>query len=260
MMKDLYSFHKDEKSLEDYYSKVEEAYHRIYNRCGVEAVEVEALSGSIGGEDSNEFMVLAEEGEDEVLICESCGYGRNVEVEKKQRNCPKCGGKLQQKAAIEAGHIFKLGDKYSKELEAFYTTKSGEQHPIIMGCYGIGVSRLMAAVAERRSDDKGLVWPQEIAPFDVHLLELNKQIDEEIKSEAEKVYARLQDKGFEVLFDERDTSAGEKFAEADLIGIPLRIVVSENTVSENKVEVKWRKDDEEKLVNLEEAIEMINAD
>lgn len=257
MMKDLYSFHENKQDLEKYYSKVEKAYHKIYNRCGVEAVEVEALSGSIGGEDSNEFMVLAEEGEDEVLICESCGYGRNLEVKKEQESCPECGGNLQRKAAIEAGHIFKLGDKYSKQLNVSYTIESGEQYPVIMGCYGIGVSRLMAAVAERRSDEKGLVWPREIAPFDGHLLELNKQMDEEIKSEAERVYARLQDEGYEVLFDEQGRSAGEKFAEADLIGIPLRIVVSERTISENKVEVKGREEDEEKLVSLDNVVEML---
>lgn len=259
MMKDLYSFHKDKKSLEEYYSKVEAAYHRIYKRCGVEVVEVDALSGPMGGTGSDEFMILADQGEDEVLTCEDCGYGRNTEKEGKQDSCPECGGNLLRKPAIEAGHIFKLGDKYSKELNAFYTDKDGKQHPVIMGCYGIGISRLMAATAELLSDENGLVWPQGIAPFDVHVLELNREEDKKIGKQAEKTHKRLEDEGFEVLFDRRDKSAGEKFAEADLIGIPLRIVVSENTVSKNKLEVKWREEDDEKLVSLEEAIEMINA-
>lgn len=258
MMKDLYSFHEDEEDLEQYYSKVEDTYDKIYSRCGVEAVEVEALSGSIGGNDSDEFMILASSGEDDVLICESCGYGRNMEVDDEEKKCPECGDELAQKSAIEAGHIFKLGDKYSKKLDANYTDKEGNQHPVIMGCYGIGVSRLMAAVAELLSDEKGLVWPREIAPFDVHLLKLDRDGSKEVTDQARRVRLRLEEEGFEVLFDDRDTSAGEKFAEADLIGIPLRIVISENTVSKDKVEVKRRGGNEEKLVSLDKAVKYLN--
>src|SRR6056297_1051592 len=153
-MKDLYSFHKDENSVEEFYKKVKGAYFRIYERCGVDAVCVDAESGSIGGDFSDEFMVPAESGEDTILICQDCGYGANTEKIGEIEECPKCKGEIEEEKTIEVGHIFKLGTKYSKIMGATFKDKKGEEHPILMGCYGIGLSRLMATIVEVRHNKK----------------------------------------------------------------------------------------------------------
>lgn len=236
VMKDLYSFHASEKDLDAYYKKVVTAYITLYKRCGIEVVVVKALSGTIGGSESHEFMVLAESGEDKIVLCKSCGWAANIEVVKKS-TCPQCRKALKQWKAIEAGHTFKLGTTYSHKMQAFFTNKNGTQKPVIMGCYGIGLQRLMAAIVEARHDKDGMIWPQSVAPFDIHLIGLDLR-DKQVKKFAQEVYTALKKIGKQVLFDDRDESAGVKFKDADLIGIPIRLVISKKT--KNKIEYKER--------------------
>lgn len=244
IMKDLYSFHQDLADLKRFYEKVKKTYFRIFQRCGLKTICVEASSGTIGGELSHEFMALSETGEDRILRCKKCSFGANVEKIGKIRKCPRCQGSLEEKRAIETGHIFALGTKYSQAMKANFVGRDGKHKPLVMGCYGIGLPRLMAAVVEVHYDGKGIIWPKEISPFDVHLLDLGK------KKKSEKLYRDLQKQGFKVLYDDRDKSAGEKFVEADLIGIPIRLVVSERTLKKNSVEIKKRGEQKTKLIKI----------
>lgn len=171
--------------------------------------------------------------------------------------CPKCGKQLSEETAIEAGNIFKLGTKYSEDFDLTYTDKEGERKPVIMGCYGIGNTRLLGTIVEAKHDEKGIIWPKSVAPFHVHLLQLGD--DDESKTIAEKLYENLLDKDIEVLFDNRDARAGEKFNDADLIGIPLRIVVSKRTLEKNSVEWKARADEESKTVKIDDVVKKIQA-
>jgi len=251
-MKDLYSFHATEKSLNNYYQDVKKAYFRIFEACNLESVAVEAESGSIGGDKSEEFMVESPSGEDEVIVCGNCKFGANVEKVGEVEECPECGGELEHKNCIEEAHAFYLGDKYSKEMGATFTDKNGEEKPLLMGCYGIGIGRLMATIVEVNHDDQGIIWPMEVAPFQVHLIQIGDSKEERT---AKQVVKSLQDKGIEVLYDDRDKSAGEKFADADLIGIPYRLVVSERSLEQDSVEVKLRVEKETELISTEKIAE-----
>jgi len=253
LMKDLYSFHPDEKDLKIFYEKVKKAYFRILEKCGLKSICVEASSGTIGGELSHEFMVPLEAGEDKVLFCPKCGFGANIEKTGEMKNCPKCKAGLEIKNCIELGHIFNLGTKYSQAMGAEYSDRNGKNKPVIMGCYGIGLTRLMAAAVEKNHDLKGIIWPKDIAPFRAHLIQL--ETGSKVKKAASDLYKELTDgQGFEtkVLYDDRDKSAGEKFAESDLIGIPIRIVVSEKTLAKKSAEIKKRGETKMKLVKLGE--------
>jgi prolyl-tRNA synthetase len=397
-MKDLYSFDCDEEGLSQSYNKMLQAYHNIYNRCGLPTVLVEADSGAIGGKDSHEFMVIAETGEDEIIHCHSCGYSANTEkaesakvkladekplpleevdtpgmstigevstflkvpqsrtlkavfyiadgefvlvvirgdievnevklknalhcfdlrlateAEAKQagivvgsasaigisgirviaddsitsganfiagankpdthvRNvnyprdfkadlvadiararagegCPRCGSKLSASRGIEVGHVFKLGTFLSQKLGAFFVDANGVSHPMVMGCYGIGLGRLLAAAIEQNHDDKGIIWPMSIAPYHIYLCPLYLE-NPAVATAAEKLYAELQTHGLEVLFDDRQESPGVKFNDADLLGIPIRVTISPRTLEKNSVEIKKRSEKEAQLVPLE---------
>jgi prolyl-tRNA synthetase len=405
-MKDLYSFDIDEDALDESYRKMIQAYRNVYERCGLDAVMVEADSGAIGGKDSNEFMVIAETGEDEIIYCGSCEYGANAEKaesakskpdeqsllpleevstpgaktieevadflgvpesstlkavfystdgelvfvvirgdlevnEVKLRNalkaaelrlaneeevreaglvagsasptgisgvrvvaddsislgqnfvvganksdyhlknanyprdfkvdlltdialstaghrCPKCGGELLSTRGVEVGHIFKLGTIFSEQQGACYLDSEGNQKPLVMGCYGIGVGRLLAAAIEQNHDEKGIIWPIPISPYHVHLCALGMD-DQEIIAAAGKLYSEITNSGLDILFDDRVESAGVKFNDADLLGIPLRVVVSNRTLKSNSVEVKLRRDKEAELVPLDQVIERLEA-
>jgi prolyl-tRNA synthetase len=253
MMKDLYSFHTSEKDLDDYYKKVIEAYKKIFTRCGFTTKIVEASSGTIGGEVSHEFMMLCQTGEDTIYFCSKCDWASSKE---KLGKCPKCGSEVNQGQCIENGHVFKLGTKYSESMGAYFVDKNGNKQPIVMGCYGIGIGRLMATVVEAYHDEKGIIWPDSVAPFQVQLITIEQLSNLAIKKKADEVYKKLTDIGIEVLYDDRtDISAGEKFAEADLIGIPVRLVVSEK--SGNKVEWKDRNRNNVVLLTLGQAIERL---
>lgn len=242
VMKDLYSFHTDAKDLEKFFNKVLKVYDRIYNRCGLKAVKSEASGGVFTKEKTYEFQILSEIGEDRIIYCEKCNWAMNLEERgaKLLKKCPECNGKVVKKNSIEVGHTFRLGTKYSKDLNLYFKDKKGENRLVTMGCYGIGIGRLMATVVEINHDDKGIIWPKEMSPFQIHLIQIGD--NKKVKQAAEKVYRDLQNKGVEVLYDDRtDKTAGEKFAEADLIGIPIRLVVSEKTLKTNSIEIKERK-------------------
>ena len=263
LMKDLYSFHTTKEDLISYYKKVCQAYQRIFQRLELNVLRVEASSGSIGGELSHEFMVLAPSGEDRIYLCPSCKEGFNEELLKEkdrqalEKKCQKCGALLERKTAIECAHTFYLGTRYSEKLGVNFIDKKGKQSPVLMGCYGIGIGRLMATVVEVHHDKAGIVWPREIAPFKLHLLNLNPQ-NQQVRDQAENLYQELRKDYQEVLYDDRkEVGAGEKLVEADLIGCPLRIVISEKTFLKQAVELKERNKEETKLVNLKEAVKIL---
>jgi len=405
-MKDLYSFDADEEGLDKSYNRMLQAYKNIYDRCGLPSLLVEADSGAIGGKDSHEFMVVSEDGEDEIIYCQECGYTANVEKarsvkgevgggnplpkeevatpgagsieevaeffkipksntlkavfyiadgemvfvvvrgdigvnEVKLKNalgcndlrlaaedevsragivagaaspvglqgfkviaddsvttgtnfvaganrpethlrnvnyprdfkadivtdiaqahagegCPRCGGRLSSTRGIEIGHIFKLGTFLSQKLGALFIDAEGVSRPIIMGCYGIGLDRLLAAAIEINHDDKGIVWPVSIAPYQIYLCSLRSE-NPEVAAAAEKLYNNLEAEGFEVLFDDRNESPGVKFNDADLLGMPLRVTISPRTLEKNSAEIKKRSEKDSQLVPLEGIAEKLKA-
>jgi prolyl-tRNA synthetase len=395
LMKDAYSFHADRDSLDATYKDMYEAYHRIFERCGLDFRAVEADAGAIGGKGTHEFMVMADSGEDTLALCEACDYAANLEMAEAKREeetaaqpagdipapekaatpkastieevarfldvqpnqviksllfiadeepvlvlvrgdhevnevkvknvldatvceladeetvrrvtgapigyagpvglkedvkiladhavkdmaeavvganekehhllhvvpgrdfepqyadlrnvqegdrCPRCGSRIRFARGIEVGHVFKLGTRYSEAMRATFLDQNGKEQPYIMGCYGIGVSRVVAAIIEQHHDDNGILWPLNVAPFQVHLIAVNMKNEEQAKL-AEELYAQLQQAGIEVLFDDRQERAGVKFKDADLIGIPLRITVG-GKASEGLVEYKFRRSGE----------------
>ncbi len=255
IMKDLYSFHADPDDLGSFFSKVKEAYFRIFKRCGVEALACQASGGTIGGETTYEFQVPSSSGEDTVLKCKGCSHVFNEEVleETGSKSCPQCENKnFEEISTIEAGHIFNLGTEYSKKMKAVYTDKNGEERLIWMGCYGIGIGRLMSTIVEVSHDEKGIIWPKGVSPYQAHLLVL----EQALKKEGEKTYKHLLDQNIDVLYDDRkEASPGTKFAEADLVGIPVRLVVSKKTGG--KIEWKKRDEDKEELISLEEVVKRL---
>ena len=408
VMKDAYSFDADEAGLNASYEAMRQAYHKICQRIGFQYRAVEADSGAIGGSGSQEFMVLADTGEDTILFCDQCDYAANQEkatsrleqfpqddapapmqevlgeglvgvdklakflnipiwkttktmiyeaddqtvavmvrgdcavnevkvvnhlgckalrlataekikqltgadlgyagplglpanvriiadhgvggrvnfecganktnyhtinvnfgrdlpapefgdfrLAKDGTGCPSCAGKLKAARGIEVGHIFKLGTKYSEAMDCRYLDSAGQQHAVVMGCYGIGVTRIAAACVEQHHDDKGIVWPPHVAPFHAHVIALNPE-DPAVTAQAEDVCRRLEAERIEVLFDDRLARAGEKFSDADLIGIPVRITVSKRTAEQGKVEYKLRKEAKAEILTLEEAVVKIH--
>ena len=244
IMKDLYSFHTDEHSLDKYYEKVKRSYQRIFKKCGLTAVIVEASGGTFSRL-SHEFQVFSPEGEDTIYYCPHCGFARNKEIIGKTKKCPRCSYPLEKKKGIEVGNIFKLKDKYSNPFHLQYLDKTGKAHNVLMGCYGIGITRLMGTIVETSHDQKGIIWPKTVAPYLIHLIPIFGQeakINQRIKKEVEKIVATLEKKHLKVLEDDRpNISNGQKLVEADLIGLPYRVVVSAQTIRKNKVEIKNRK-------------------
>ncbi len=260
-MKDLYSFHADQTDLDKYYEQVIETYHQIYRRLGLaDLTYVTYASGGAFAKYSHEFQTVAEAGEDTIFACEQCRAAVNKEIIDEQSTCPICGSKdLVEKKAIEVGNIFKLGRKFTDAFGFTFKDAAGNDVPPVMGCYGIGPSRLMGTLAEIFHDERGLVWPVEVAPFAVHLLSLNpasaKATAGEARTMTDKIYQDLIKVGVEVLYDDReDKSAGEKFAASDLIGCPTRVLVSEKTLAEASVEVKNRATGEIKIIKIDELV------
>ena len=219
LMKDAYSFDVDKQGLERNYEKMKESYQRIFNRCGISCRIQEADSGVIGGKFSQEFV--AEGGDKE----------------------------------LEVGHIFKLGDIYSKKLKLFFLDEKGETRPMIMGCYGIGISRLMAAVIEGNYDQDGIIWPFSVSPYSALLLPMNME-EKNIQETTEKLYRSLQKNGIDVIMDDRKVSPGVKFKDGDLLGIPLRIVVGKS-LKDGKIELKLRREKKTELVKVEDTVQRI---
>src|SRR5258708_3723645 len=249
IMKDLYSLHETKEDLEKYYEEIKQVYLKIFERFGLRAIVTEAGGGVFTQNTTHEFQVLSETGEDEIIYCERGDFSQNTEIAKVEegKECDLGHGPLKKAKAIEVGNIFPYGQDYSKKMNVTFTNKKGEKTYPYFGSYGIGLTRLLGVIAEVQSDEKGLVWPNSIAPFQVYLVGLN--------STAEKDYEELQETGVEVLFDDREVSAGEKFKEADLIGIPVRLVVSDKTG--DKVEFKHRKSEETELLSLDEVLKKI---
>lgn len=252
LMKDLYSFHADEEDFRRFYfDTADKAYKKVFERCGLDAYLTEAAGGSFTKEHTIEYQVFSEAGEDIVLYCAECRFAQNREISllKAGDQCPKCKGEIRSAKSIEVGNIFPLGTKYSLPMGLLYADENGNKKPVVMGSYGIGASRLFGTIAEVYHNERGLLWPEEIAPFRVHLVEI-KSSKPQVKKSAEKLYKALLAKGVEVLYDDRDDkTAGEKFADADLIGIPWRVVVSEKTLAEKKIEVKGRSEKEAKIIS-----------
>jgi len=248
LMKDLYSFHENEDDLNGYYDKVLESYWNIFERVGIkDKTYLVFASGGSFAKYSHEFQTETEAGEDEIYICKNCRVGLNREILEGDYECPSCKAKEYEiKKAVEVGNIFKLGTKYSEPFDLKYVDQAGAEQTVIMGCYGIGIQRLFGTIVEICHDDKGIIWPESVAPFKYHLIVLG----DENKERAEQVYQTLTGKGVEVLYDDRVLSAGEKFADADLIGIPNRLVISEKTG--DKVELKRRDASNTEMLSFEE--------
>ncbi len=249
IMKDLYSFHADQKDLDEFYEKATKSYQNIFERTGIgKKTYLTYASGGTFSKYSHEFQTLTEAGEDMIHICDTCHIAINKEIiEDLEHTCPVCKSKdLREDKAVEVGNIFKLGTKYSEPFDLTYTDATGEKKTVVMGCYGIGLQRLMGTIVEVSHDERGIIWPESVAPFKVHLISLGKD------EEAGKIYDELQKNNIEILFDDRDVSAGAKFADSDLIGIPYRIVISEKSLASGGVEIKKRNEKESRIVKIED--------
>ncbi|MBI4037821.1 hypothetical protein HY382_02140 [Candidatus Curtissbacteria bacterium] len=250
LMKDLYSVHGTQKDLDKYYFEVAASYMKVFERVGLKAIQVEAAGGVFTEENTHEFQVLCDSGEDEVIYCPGGDYAQNVEIAeaKEGQQCVLGHGPLLKAKAIEVGNIFRFGTVYSEKMGVSFTDTGGKKQYVYLGSYGIGITRLMGTVVEVSNDDAGIIWPDQVAPFKVHLITIdNKQLT----IDAKEIYQKLIKAGIEVLWDDRmDVSAGVKFADCDLIGIPTRLVVSKK-VGEGKVEVKARNSDETGIISLD---------
>ena len=260
LMKDLYSFSRTEEEFKDFYEKCAVAYLKIFSRVGLGDYTFRTFaSGGSFSEFSDEFQAISEAGEDIIYIDRKKKIAINKEVYRDDV-LAKLGFKkadLEERKAIEIGNIFPLGTKYSSALGLAFKDKDGVSKPVVMGSYGIGLGRLMGTIAEIFHDEKGLVWPKEVAPFKVHLIQLGESA--KVQKTAQKIYQDLQKQGQEVLFDEREgKSAGEKFMEADLLGIPYRVVVSERTLEKEAVEVKKREAERSELVSYKQLNKIIS--
>jgi prolyl-tRNA synthetase len=242
IMKDLYSFSKDEREHNIFYEKAKQAYVNIFNKVGLgDGTYVTFASGGSFSKYSHEFQTITEAGEDTISIDEKKGIAVNKEVlnDEVLTDLGVERADLVEEKAVEVGNIFNLGTRFSDAFELNYLDENGEKKPVIMGCYGIGPGRVMGTIAEVLSDDKGLVWPKEVAPFQTHLISIEDK-EGKVKVEADKLYKKLTDRGEEVLYDDRDMRPGEKFADSDLMGIPRRIVISMKTIEAGELEVKDR--------------------
>jgi len=255
LMQDAYSFDKDEDGMSNSFELMSEAYHDIFDRIGLDIIVVRADSGTMGGSNSEEFMVVSDVGEDTVFVCGDCNEGVNAEAGGSDDKCPKCKKKLKEEKAIELGHVFQLGTCYAESMGANFNDEDGKSKPLHMGCFGIGISRLVAAIAESSHDEKGIIWPESISPFGAHIVTIGD--NEEALEMAEDVYDELWDMGIETLFDDREASAGEKLADADLIGIPHRIVISAKSIKAGGIEYKSRDSKDAKVVPKEEIMDCI---
>jgi|AntAceMinimDraft_18_1070375.scaffolds.fasta_scaffold01185_6 prolyl-tRNA synthetase len=252
VMKDLYSFHSTEEDFKEYYEIVAKIYFKIFKRCGLLVKRVKASGEGFTASFTDEFQALTKIGEDTIIYCPKCDFAQNKEIanQKEGDKCPQCGAVLKQEKGIEVGNIFPLGTKYSEPFNLYFVDKKGEKNLVIMASYGIGIGRLLATIVETHNDAKGIVWPEEVAPYSVHLLAINMG-EKMIVAEAEKIYKDLQNQGIEVLYDDRqDVSAGEKLIESDLLGIPTRIIISKKTLESDSVEIKKRNEEKVKLEKI----------
>lgn len=256
-MKDMYSFHATEAELEEYYEHAKPVYQRIFARAGIgDVTYMTYASGGAFAKFSHEYQMCTEHGEDEIALCQRCEVALNKEVyEEFEHRCPECNSDdLVIRKAIEVGNIFKLGTKFTDAFSASYQDKNGKmQDKIYTGCYGIGTSRLLGAIVEHCHDERGICWPESVAPYDLHLVSLVK--GEQDLAVCEELYLKLLEAGFDVLFDDRTgTSAGAKFADRDLIGIPRSIVAGAKSLADGEVELAERATGKTRRVKLNELL------
>ena len=249
LMKDSYSFNADEACLEETYQTMRNTYKTVLERIGLDYKIVSADSGSIGGDASEEFHVLADTGEDTIAISDSSEFAINTELLLKDgedisslegKPSPDGNGTIQIKKGIEVGHIFQLGKVYAEDMKANVLNKEGKASTLHMGCYGIGVSRLVAASIEQNNDDKGIVWPHGIAPFDINIIAIGYEKDQKISEAADSLYAELIIMGYEVILDDRKDGYGTKMKDSELMGIPLNIIIGKQFKENNEIELKAR--------------------
>ena len=266
LMKDSYSFGIDEKSLQDSYELMRKTYKNILEKIGLDYKIVKADSGAIGGDVSEEFHVLAENGEDTIAVSDSSEYAINTEVLLKNNESidslegqpsPDGNGLIQIKKGIEVGHIFQLGKVYSKNMKATVLSNQGNAETLFMGCYGIGVSRLVAAAIEQNNDDKGIIWPDAIAPFHINIISIGYEKNKLIKETSDKIYQDLSKMGYQILLDDRDLGYGSKIKDSELLGIPLNIVIGNKFVKEDLVEIQTRQGDSS-LTKLDDLNEILD--
>lgn len=249
-MKDMYSFHRDEADLQAFYGRAIDAYKKVFARCGLNAIVTEASGGAFS-KYSHEFQVPTPYGEDTIFACEACHYAQNKEITtmKEGSQCPKCKGPIREAKAIEVGNIFQLKTRFTQAFSVQFSDETGKKKPVLMGCYGIGPSRVMGAIAEVHHDAGGLIFPPSVAPFTVHLLTLGE--DEAFASHAGEVYDTLSAARIEVLWDDRKVSAGVKLKDADLLGMPVRVVIGKKAQEQGGAEVKARWREESEMISKE---------
>ncbi len=263
IMKDSYSFHLNSECLNRWYEVYKKAYNKIFDRLQLEYTMVDADSGNIGGSVSNEFHVLANTGEDDLLIDEN-GIGVNFEIAKSKYNSNDIdkimkSNNLILKKGIEVGHIFKLGNKYSQAMNLSVTDADSNTRYLEMGCYGIGVSRIVAAAIEQNHDENGIIWPISIAPFEFVLVEIDGHKNENVRSFSNMIYEDLLEKGVEVIFDDRETKLGHKLNDWELIGIPNIIIVGKSEAENKAITFKKRCDKNKKSFSFNELKNLIHS-
>ena len=262
IMKDAYSFHLNQECLDEWYENYKKAYNKIFTRLQLEYTMVDADSGNIGGSKSNEFHVIADTGEDDLLIDQD-GIGVNYEIAKTKYNSDDIKkiineNNLVHKKGIEVGHIFKLGDKYSKAMNLSIADVESKICNIEMGCYGIGVSRIIAAAIEQNHDDKGIVWPATIAPFKIVIIEIDGHKNESVRIYSSELYEKLSAKGVEVILDDRNSKLGNKLNDWELIGIPNIAIVGKSEAETKSVTFKKRGQDDKSSLSIEDLIKIVS--
>lgn len=260
-MKDLYSFHANKEDMYNYYEVVKEAYWKIITRVGLRDVTYLTLAsgGDFTDQYSHEFQAVVPNGQDLIYHCQRCNktYNKEVVPVKKGNNCPECKGRYKVMRALEIANIFP-NLKFSKAFDFYFTDKDGKKKIVYMGCYGMGPDRLVSAIVESNADKKGIIWPVSVAPYHVHLFSV--EIHDNLRKAANSLHDLLESEGIEVLWDDRsDVSAGVKFSDADLIGIPIRIVISKRSLSEGGVEIKLRNEEKTSVVKTDKIVEHIKC-
>jgi len=249
LMKDSYSFNMDEESLQETYLTMRDTYKKVLERMDLEYKISAADSGAIGGDSSEEFHILADNGEDTIAVSDTSEFAINTELLLKDgedikslegKPSPDGKGTIQIKKGIEVGHIFKLGQIYADSMKANVLNNEGKASTLFMGCYGIGVSRLVAAAIEQNNDEKGIIWPHSIAPYDINIIAIGYDKNKEIASASNQLYLQLKEMGYEVLLDDRKDGYGTKIKDSELIGIPLNIIIGKQFIENKEVELKSR--------------------
>lgn len=246
LMKDAYSFDSTDEGANESYNKMRDAYIRIFKRLELQVLPIKADSGEIGGSFSEEFIAPAPAGEDKYVIGVD-GVARKLD------DAAEAAGKTDVQTGIEIGHIFKLGTRYSEAMGLNVADATGQPCPVIMGCYGIGVSRMIPTMLEQSHDERGIIWPRSVAPYDVVVIPVQYD-DPASRQKADEVYAKLQERGLSVLLDDRDLSAGHKFNDANLLGFPLKLIIGPKSLKQGIVECEWRRSGRKEMLNADNLV------